>query len=89
MNPVHGGNSHSIEHHWARDDLFETYSFTEESLETAFLHTLVANVLRKAGLVVSQDGCMYWRGREAVCDNEQNEDRIEALRRASLLRHFI
>jgi len=32
---------------------------------------------------------MYWRGREAVSDNEQNEDRIEALRRAALLRHFI
>lgn len=85
----HGGNSHSIEHQWALNNLFDTYSFTEEFIETVFLHTLVADVLRKAGLVVSRDGCMYWRGREVVSDNEQNEDRIEALRRAALLRHFI
>jgi hypothetical protein len=87
--PCHGGNFNSIEHEWAPDNLIDTYSFTRESIETAFLHTLVADVLLKAGQVISRDECMYWRGREAVSGSEQNEDRIEALRRAALLRHFI
>ncbi|KAF8850570.1 hypothetical protein BDZ45DRAFT_696624 [Acephala macrosclerotiorum] len=89
---VSAGSLHdldSIENIWYIENMHKPYTPTGETLEEAYLRTLVADLKMKDGKVVERGGSMYWRNRTDSPPPPDHTDIQHMLQQICISRRFI
>ncbi|RYP93302.1 hypothetical protein DL770_000591 [Monosporascus sp. CRB-9-2] len=82
-------NLDSIENIWYMSNMHKIYAPTGETLEEAYLRTLVADLKMKHGEVVGRGGSMYWRNRTDSSPPSDHADIQHLLQQICMSRRFI
>ncbi|RYP15316.1 hypothetical protein DL765_005797 [Monosporascus sp. GIB2] len=82
-------NLDSIETLWYMPNMHKPYTPTGETLEEAYLRTLVADLKMKHGVVVGRGGSMYWRNRSDSPPPHDHPDIQHMLQQICMGRRFI
>ena len=80
---------HDIENLWRMGNMHKSYKPTGETLEEAYLRTLVADLKMKDGRVIGRGGSMYWRQKPKTLLPLDHSDIQRLLEQICISRRFI
>jgi hypothetical protein len=85
----HPKDIHCLEDIWYLGDANKPYLATGETLEEAYLRSLVADLKMKDGKVIGRGGSMYWRNRPDSPSPPDHSDILQLLQQVCVFRRFI